>query len=215
MSKFRIKYERGDDARFISHLDLMRTMNRALRRAEAPLQYSQGFNPHSIMTVALPLSVGITSECEYLDITFTEDVDCVAFRDKLNEVMPNGIKITELRKAEDMRAFKFIDHAIYVADFESDAFPDCKAFMAMGEAVMLKRTKSGEKEEDIMPDIRKITCTHKGNTHTLTMRINVGSSRNLKPELVIAAFEKFQNVKAENVKIHRKAVYFNDGAEVF
>ncbi len=215
MSKYRIKYERSDDAKFISHLDLMRTMNRALRRAEAPLQYTQGFNPHSIMTVALPLSVGITSECEYLDITFTEDVDTIAFKDKLNATMPEGLRALEIRKADDMKAFKYIETAIYTVTFESDIAPDCKAFMAMGEAVMTKRTKSGEKEENIMPDIHKLTCTCADGMYTLTMRINVGSKRNLKPELVLAAFEKFQGVKAENVRIHRKAVYFNDGAEVF
>lgn len=215
MSKYRIKYERSDDAKFISHLDLMRTMNRALRRAEAPLQYTQGFNPHSIMTVALPLSVGITSECEYLDITFTDDVDCVAFMDKLNATMPNGLRALEIRKADDMRAFKYIDNAVYTATFESETAPDCKAFMSMGEAVMTKRTKSGEKEENIMPDIRSLKCENNGDEYTLIMRINVGSARNLKPELVLAAFDKFQNVKAENVRIHRKAVYFNDGAEVF
>ena len=63
MSKYRVKYQRREDARFISHLDLMRTMNRAMKRAGAPLKYTEGFNPHVVMTVALPLSVGITSEC--------------------------------------------------------------------------------------------------------------------------------------------------------
>ncbi len=215
MSKYRIKYKRSDDAKFISHLDLMRTMNRALRRAEAPLQYTQGFNPHSIMTVALPLSVGITSECEYLDITFKQDVDAVAFTEKLNATMPDGLHIIEIRNADEMRAFKYIETALYTVSFESDIEPDCDAFMNMGEAVMTKRTKSGEKEENIMPDIHSVTCAQNGETYTMDMRINVGSKRNLKPELVIAAFEKFQGVKAENIKIHRKAIYFDDGAEVF
>lgn len=215
MSKYRIKYERSEDAKFISHLDLMRTMNRALRRAEAPLQYTQGFNPHSIMTVALPLSVGITSECEYIDITFKEDVDCKMFADKLNSVMPRGIRIIEIRNADEMRAFKYIDNAIYTATFTSDVAPDCKAFADMGEAVMLKKTKSGEKEEDIMPDIRNLNYESNGNTHTITMHINVGSSRNLKPELVMSAFEKFQGIKTEDLRIHRKTVFFNDGTEVF
>lgn len=215
MSKYRIKYERSDDAKFISHLDLMRTMNRALRRAEAPLQYTQGFNPHSIMTVALPLSVGITSECEYLDITFKEAVDAAEFTDKLNSTMPAGLRIIEIRNADEMRAFKYIETALYSVELESDTAPDCDAFMKMGEAVMTKRTKSGEKEEDIMPDIHSVTCVQNGRICTMDMRINVGSKRNLKPELVLAAFEKFQGIKAEKVKIHRKAIYFDDGAEVF
>ena len=215
MSKYRIKYERNEDAKFISHLDLMRTMNRALRRAEAPLQYTQGFNPHSMMTVALPLSVGITSECEYLDITFTHDVDTEEFVKKLNNTMPSGIKVLEIRRADDMRSFKYIETALYSVTFKSDVAPDCDAFMNMSEAVMDKRTKSGEKQENIMPDIHKINCVSGGDFHTLDMHINVGSKRNLKPELVMCAFEKFQNVKVQKMQIHRKSVYFDDGTEVF
>ena len=215
MSKYRIKYERNEDAKFISHLDLMRTMNRALRRAEAPLQYTQGFNPHSIMTVALPLSVGITSECEYLDVTFKEDVDTVAFTEKLNSTMPLGIKVIEIRKSDDMRAFKYIETAVYSATFKSDVAPDCEKFMNMGEAVMDKRTKSGEKAEDILPDIHKLQAEESDGIYTVNMQINVGSKRNLKPELVVKAFEKFQGVEAHNLQIHRKKVFFEDGTEVF
>lgn len=215
MSKYRIKYERNTDAKFISHLDLMRTMNRALRRADAPLQYTQGFNPHSIMTVALPLSVGITSECEYLDITFSEDVDTAAFKDRLNSVMPSGIKVLEIRCADDMRAFKHIETARYEVTFKSDVAPDCQAFKNMGEVVMDKRTKSGEKQEDILPDIHEMFCIEDDGVFKMDMRLNAGSKRNLKPELVMASFEKFQNVKPKKMQIHRKAIYFDDGSEVF
>lgn len=215
MNKYRIKYERNQDAKFISHLDLMRTMNRALRRANAPLQYTQGFNPHSIMTVALPLSVGILSECEYLDITFSKEVDCSTFADELNAVMPSGIKIIEIRNADEMRAFKYIETATYDATFKSDIAPDCEKFMAMSEAVMDKKTKSGEKSEDILPDIHKLSCIKNGDFYTLSMHINVGSKRNLKPELVVSAFKKFQGIECEKLEIIRKAIYFEDGTEVF
>lgn len=215
MSKYRIKYERNENAKFISHLDLMRTMNRALRRANAPLQYTQGFNPHSIMTVALPLSVGILSTSEYLDVTFKEDVYEIQFTQKLNDTMPDGIRIIEIRKADDMRAFKHIETALYSATFKSSIKPDCDGFMNMGEAVMLKRTKSGEKEENILPDIHHMTLTEDGGLYTLDMRINAGSKRNLKPELVMSAFQKFQGVEPEGMQIERKAIYFDDGTEVF
>lgn len=215
MSKYRIKYERNENAKFISHLDLMRTMNRALRRANAPLQYTQGFNPHSIMTVALPLSVGILSTSEYLDVTFTDDVDEAQFTKELNDTMPSGIRVIEIRKADEMRAFKHIETALYSATFKSQVKPDCHMFMNMGEAVMLKRTKSGEKEENILPDIHNLSLTENGDLYTLDMRINSGSKRNLKPELVMSAFEKFQGVVAEKMQIERKAIYFDDGTEVF
>lgn len=215
MSKYRVKYQRREDAKFISHLDLMRTVSRAMKRAEAPLKYTEGFNPHIIMTVALPLSVGITSECEYLDITFTEDVDTAPFKEKLNAVMPSGIYVTDIRKADDMRGFKYIETALYEVTFKSDVAPDCDSFMAMEEAVMTKKSKSGEKQENILGDIHFIKSTQKDGEFVLEMRLNAGSKRNLKPELVMSAFEKFQNVKAENIEIHRKAIYFDDGGEVF
>lgn len=215
MNKYRIKYERNDDAKFISHLDLMRTMNRALRRAEAPLQYSQGFNPHSIMTVALPLSVGITSRCEYLDVTFSESVNTEEFADKLNSVMPSGIYVKKILPADEMRAFKHIETAEYEVSFKSEKAPRCREFLDMDSAVMLKRTKSGEKEEDILPDIHSLACTEKDGKYILKMRINAGSKRNLKPELVMTAFEKFQQINAEHMQIERTNIFFDDGSEVF
>lgn len=215
MNKYRIKYERNDDARFISHLDLMRTMNRALKRSGAPLEYTKGFNPHTIMTVALPLSVGITSECEYLDITFSDRVDTASLRDKLNGVMPSGIKVLEIRSAEEERAFKYIDKAKYVVRFTSDAAPDCEGFLAMGEAVITKKSKSGEKEENILPDIFLLTSRESDGIQEIEMLLSAGSKRNLKPELVMSAIDKFQNIGAKDITIHRKNIYFDDGAEVF
>ncbi len=215
MNKYRIKYERNDDARFISHLDLMRTMNRALRRSGAPLEYTKGFNPHSIMTVALPLSVGITSECEYLDITFSKSVDTPSLKDKLNSVMPSGIRVLEIRCADEERAFKYIETARYTVTFTTDTPPDCEAFMSMGEAVVTKRSKSGEKQENILPDIHELKCICADGLCRVDMHLNAGSKRNLKPELVMSALEQFQNIGAENIKIHRSGIYFDDGAEVF
>lgn len=215
MSKYRIKYERNDNARFISHLDLMRTFNRTLKRAKAPLEYTQGFNPHTIMTVALPLSVGITSESEYLDVTFKEDVDTAALKEKLNSVIPMGLKVLQIRKADDERAFKHIETSLYTVTFKSEKAPDCRKFMQMGEAVVLKKTKSGEKEENILPDIHLLECDGKDGAYTINMRLNAGSKRNIKPELVMSAIEQFQCIGAEDIKIHRKAIYFDDGAEVF
>lgn len=215
MNKYRIKYERNEDAKFISHLDLMRTMNRALRRAKAPLQYTQGFNPHSMMTVALPLSVGITSNCEYLDVTFSEEVDTEKFADKLNSVMPSGLYVKKMLLADEMRAFKHIEMAEYVVRFKSDKAPDCQEFLNMESAVMNKRTKSGEKEENILPDIHSLSYEEKDGNHVVTMRINAGSKRNLKPELVMEAFRKFQQVDAKQMQIERTNIFFDDGSEVF
>lgn len=68
LSRIRIKYIKGEQVKYISHLDILRTLNRVLKRAELPVAYSQGYNPHPLVSFGLPLSVGVTSEAEYADI---------------------------------------------------------------------------------------------------------------------------------------------------
>ena len=71
---FRIRFAKYGVVKFIGHLDAMRYFQKAVRRSELPIKYSQGFNPHQLMVFAQPLGVGVTSDGEYLDIE-TEDVD--------------------------------------------------------------------------------------------------------------------------------------------
>ena len=85
----RLKYERGKEVVFISHLDLMRAFSRAFRRARIPIAYTKGFNPHAIMVFGLPLQVGVTSESEYLDISL--DVSPSPISDAPPDVSPNPI----------------------------------------------------------------------------------------------------------------------------
>ena len=75
MNKLRLRFEKTDRAIYISHLDLMRTMQRAFNRAGYALKYSEGFNPRPQISIALPLSVGMGSVCEIMDFTLKEDPD--------------------------------------------------------------------------------------------------------------------------------------------
>ena len=84
MSKYRIQYSQNDDIKFISHLDFLRTINRVFMRAKTPVKFSNGFNPHLVMTIGLPLSVGTTSECDVLDIELTQSVDKTKLLNDLN-----------------------------------------------------------------------------------------------------------------------------------
>ena len=91
-------YEKTDNAKYISHLDFVRTYNRTMRRAGLPVAFSEGFNPHPQLSFALPLSVGYTSECELLELKLTEELPEAEIRDRLNAVIPDGIKILEAHK---------------------------------------------------------------------------------------------------------------------
>ena len=84
---YRLKYAKSENARYISHLDFVRVLNRTIKRSNLPVTYTEGFNPHPVMVVAMPIGVGATSEDEYIDIDFdNEKIDqvCSSVKVKLN-----------------------------------------------------------------------------------------------------------------------------------
>ena len=95
MDKLRLVYEQTRRAIWMSHLDTMRTLQRAIKRAGIPIRYSEGFNPHELISILLPLSVGTASLCQIADIRVREDVDIAALPAQLTAVMPEGIRVTD------------------------------------------------------------------------------------------------------------------------
>jgi len=96
MQRLRIKFRRGAELKFISHLDIMRLWVRALRRAHVPLMYSEGFSPHPRISLAAPLSVGITGESEFMDVTISRPVSPHWFMSAVNRQLPHGIEVLEV-----------------------------------------------------------------------------------------------------------------------
>ena len=95
------RFEKGEAVRFVSHLDIQRTFQRAFRRANIPLAYSQGFNPHPLLSFATALSLGYTSEAEWFDVKLAQDMCSDAFRDAVNAVLPGGFRILEAAAAAE------------------------------------------------------------------------------------------------------------------
>jgi radical SAM-linked protein len=93
MQRLRIKFSRGEELKFISHLDLMRCWERALRRAEIPLTYSEGFSPHPHISLAAPLALGVTSEAELMDISVSRWVSPHWFTSGVSQQLPVGLGI--------------------------------------------------------------------------------------------------------------------------
>ena len=93
MNKLRVKFTKHGPIKFVGHLDVMRYFQKAIRRAEIDIKYSEGFSPHQLLSFAQPLSVGVTSDGEYLDMTVNSMVSVTDVMDRLNAVMNEGIKI--------------------------------------------------------------------------------------------------------------------------
>lgn len=201
-------YERNENVRFVSHLDFVRCFGRAMRRGKIPIAFSEGFNPHPLMVFALPLPVGYTSECELLEFELYEDMDETVIKDKLNSVIPNGITVKSVTKGKSN--MKRLDNALYMVTPE--IMPDSmEDFIFRKEIIVPKKTKSGIKDTDIRSDIKSI----KSSGNSLQMILSSGSRANLKPEVVIAAMNKYiEDYSSGECKYHRLAIYDSDMKEI-
>jgi radical SAM-linked protein len=224
LSRVRLKYTREEPVKYISHLDLLRTFNRAIKRAGIPIVYSQGFNPHPIISFGLPLPVGVTSESEYMDIELEADMDPQNIIEQLNKALPGGIRITKAVQLGD-RADK-IASVIALADYR--VMVDLKKRMNVSfseqinkllesdEILIEKQGKKDVKLVNIRKDIHHLRVEQENGDHiVLGMRLSAGSSSNLKPELVVQALEKYiPDFEVDFVKIHRMRLLLENGLEI-
>ena len=161
--KLRLRFAKKGRAVYISHLDLMRTMQRAFLRAGYSLKYSEGFNPHPVISILLPLGVGCSSECELMDFQLTEDADLSALPEKLTKAMPEGITALEAyeceRKVKDLKWLRISGKFEYDTRDAAAMRDGLQAFFARETIVIEKKTKRGMGESDIAPAIREIGFT--------------------------------------------------------
>ncbi len=198
---YHLRYEKTEKTKYVSHLDFVRMFGRAMRRAHLPIAFSEGFNPHPLLTFALPLSVGYTSECEIIEIVLSQVLDTDEIMDRLNAVLPDGVKILSAHTGKSN--MKKLDIALY------EVYPEKTPsgildFLLMKEIFIEKKTKSGIKEVDIRPDIKDI----KVGLGKVGMILSAGSRANLKPEVVIAAMNKYiDGYSSGDCKYHRKQIF--------
>ncbi|MBS7297908.1 MAG: TIGR03936 family radical SAM-associated protein [Eubacteriales bacterium] len=219
MSKFVIKYSRGDRVKYISHLDFVRMFHRAVRRSGLDFMFSQGFNPHPIMTVAVPLSVGVTADGEYMNVGFETTLNENELMSILNGVLPSGFDVKTVKKTEGKEYdFNLIERAEYILDIECDNpnSIDVDSLMSNTEISVLKKTKSGEKETDIKPLIHSLERIEpeSGNIGIRAI-LAAGNMATLKPETLVDAINKYQpDGKITFFAAHRKALLTKDNKEL-
>ena len=210
MSNYVLKYSRDERVKYISHLDFIRTFHRTVRRAGLLMSFSQGFNPHPVMTIAMPLSVGVTSDSEYIKIGFQEDYSEQEIMEKLNASLPVGFKILAVRKTEGKELdFAKLDRVIYDVELEWCGQPfDAEKFLENKELKVMKKSKSGVKEADIRPYIHSFeVLNQKDNKMKIKMCLSAGNNYNLKPDSVIDAMEKYtEEFKVEFFATHRAKI---------
>lgn len=209
LSKYVLKYARDSRVKYISHLDFIRMFHRAVRRAGLLMEFSEGFNPHPIMTVAMPLSVGVTSDSEYIKMGFAEEYDAEDIKNRLNDALPAGFEIKKAVKTEGKQHdFAKLDRAVYDVVLEKHGGFDAGKFLANKELVVMKKTKSGEKETDIREYIYDFYVTEADEEKMeITMTLASGNMYNLKPDTVISAMEKYtEGFSVDFFCVHRAKI---------
>ena len=210
--RVRATFEKCGRAKYISHLDLNRCMLRTFRRSRLPIWYTEGFNPHPYYSFALALSLGFESSCEILDFNLNEDIPFDEIRDKLNAVMPEGMRIVKV--AEQKQKITAIAKAEYsfslVSDETEELFAAVQELIESPEILIEKKTKKGLKTVDIKPDMEILTCNKAENSIDISMYLPAGTQTNYNPTLFIEALKKTTEIPFETKNIRRTAILCAD-----
>jgi len=214
MDDLRLRFTKTGRAVYISHLDLMRTMQRSFLRAGFRLKYSEGFNPHPQLVFALPLSVGMASECELLDFKLDEFTCVSEIPYLLNRALPEGIRAEEAYHRE--RKFKEIRWLDVDGVFEYDGqdarekLPALMDFFARDSLVIQKKSKSGISDFDISPAIHSVSFDSEGEKAFLKAIVSA-QEPTMNPELLPAALAQLAPALAPDfASFTRRQVYDAD-----
>lgn len=210
----RVFYAKTARAKYISHLDTMRTVTRALRRSRQPFWYTQGFNPHLYITFALPLSLGYEGLRESFDVKMTQDVDMTALAKAIGAVMPDGFTVLEaaapVMKPADIMWADYSVKLIYRAEDMERVKESLEVFNRQPVLEVTKRTKKGEQVLDIRPLVQNLSEEWGGDSVALTLRAAAGISLNINPTLYLKAFYSWMDLQPEGVRVVRTGVLTKD-----
>lgn len=182
-----IKFSKTGAAKYISHLDLMRAVQRAFRRSGLPMAYSQGYNPHMLLSFATALSLGCQSIGEVMDVELAQDVPEADIAARLSANCPPGIAVLGCRAvpAKAVSRTQVMSEADYEVRLSADCRAAAEALLASGECMMDKQTKKGVRRVDIRPLVLAVSASDDGKTLHMTLRHSEQLA--LKPELLLEA----------------------------
>jgi len=212
--KLRVTFSKKDRARYISHLDLNRTMQRAFKRANIPVWYTEGFNPHAYIMFPLALSLGVESECEIMDFNITEQMDFDVIKSRLNSVLPQGLQIIKVAVQEQKHtAIALSEYKLCIkGDMETPELNESfDEFLKSDKIEIEKKTKKkGINLIDIKPYINIIEKEISDTGLELVIHLPAGTQTNINPSLVIEAFENISKLQVEIVNIERTKILTDD-----
>lgn len=214
---YRLTYAKIGRARYISHLDLMRTMQRAFKRAKIPIWYTQGFNPHAYLNFPLALSLGTNSEIEILDVALTEELNFDEIVSRMNQTMPEGLRI--VKAAKPVYKHTEIASARYEIRFDcvglsaEQVKEKFEHFVSLEKIEIEKRSKKkGVNLVDIKPHI-DVQSIGADDLVTVDVILPAGCQFNLNTSVVMDAFCKYEDVEIDSIYTTRTKIMCKNGED--
>ena len=192
------EFEKMGRMSWFSHLDLQNTMQRALRRAQLPVAYSQGFNPHVLTSFATALSVGCQSRGEAMEVEMAGEISPEEFAEKLNACLPDGLKVRRCAPVPDSAPAlmaKVAEAGYDITAPNTDLTQAVEAFLKAEEVMVEKRSKTKTRLVNIRPMVHEITCAFDGKDSRLSMVLEQTNANALKVELVMQALAPEQEFR--------------------
>lgn len=207
-----IRFGKQPRLRFISHLDLQRFFQRALNRTGLPIAWTQGFNPHPILSFGSALALGWTSEYEILDVKLSAPMGRKRTEEAMRAALPVDLPVLEVRMVDDrhpapMAMVRASDYEITLSGETAAATLDAAEEFLRRESVMaMRKTKSGEREVDIRP--MALSLKHEGDV--LSARLMLTEKDTLKPDLLVRALAEIAGAEVPEMRIHRRCLLGED-----
>jgi len=198
VSRYKLQYAKEGPARFISHLDLLRTIERSARRAGLPLVFSQGFNPHPKITFAAPLGVGVAGEAEWGEIELSGDIPEEEVAAAMAATLPEGLTVKAVGRIPEgaPSLMSRVDRGAYRCEAAlAGSLPPgelemaMRSFLGRGEIMIRRKSKAGvEKKVDIRPGILVMSARADDDIIRVEMELKTGSNGNVRVEEALGAF---------------------------
>ena len=214
----RLRFVKRGSLAYIAHLDLVRTVTKAVARAGIPVRYSEGFNPHPRLSFATAMSIGLESECEFLDIRLVKEVDPARLLQAFNESLTSELYATECylpkSKFNDI-AFSSYRIEIRTKGACATLAEACERALTSGEVVVFKRSKSGDKDTNISAGIKEAKVTFDGEALVLDTILAADNAGFLNPEYLVTYLKEKLGVLQgslleDRYTILRTGLYFAD-----
>lgn len=215
----RMSFEKTGMAKFISHLDTVRCITRAMKRANVPIWFTEGFNPHAFLTFAMPLSLGFESLCETVDFRLMEEVDLNELEERINDALPVDMTVKEIYVYDTSpNDIRWAEYKIIFNNPDNLLLGQAEMILSSDKIIVLKKSKKGrnkvEKEVNIKEHIKSFDLTEDNGKLVLNTVLSSGTSININPMLLIGALVKDTETDEQDVDIIKVESY-TEKMEIF